>query len=198
MPPWVFTMLNSLIFNFFWKPKCELVSRAVVVQPPSLGGLSVVNVKLKVSSVLSQWVRHFAVNPLSWTLLMAYWFLSCFDASPSVVLALPHSFNHSVHPPFYSSLSLAWRSLDGSFDDRLSLFVFASRDPRARRAVADLSSKIAYIFLLAENYVVPHCVAKFWPTFGALYWQSTWRQLHFAKIYRSVLDSLGRSLIMLF
>ena len=31
MPPWVLRMLNSLIFDFFWKTKCELVSRAVVV-----------------------------------------------------------------------------------------------------------------------------------------------------------------------
>ena len=56
MPPWVLRMLNSLIFDFFWKTKCELASRAVVVQPPSLGGFSVVNVKLKVSSLLSQWL----------------------------------------------------------------------------------------------------------------------------------------------
>ena len=68
MPPWVLRMLNSLIFDFFWKTKCELVSRAVVVQPPSLGGFSVVNVKLKVSSLLSQWVRRFAANPSGWTL----------------------------------------------------------------------------------------------------------------------------------
>ena len=54
MRPWVLRILNSLIFYFFWKTKCELVSRAVVVQPPSLGGFSVVNVKLKVSSLLSQ------------------------------------------------------------------------------------------------------------------------------------------------
>ena len=99
MPPWV--------FYFFWKTKCELLSRAVVVQPPSLGGFSVVNVKLKVSSLLRQWVRHFAANPSGWTLLMTYWFLSCFGTSPSVVLAPPHSFNHSVLPAFYSSLLLA-------------------------------------------------------------------------------------------
>ena len=113
MPPWVLRMLNSLIFDFFWKTKCELVSRAVVVQR---------------------------------------------------------------------------RSLDGSFDDRLSSLVFASKDPHARRVVADLSSKIGYLFLLDENYAVPHCVEKFRPTFGALYWPSTWRQLHFANFDRSVLD----------
>ena len=53
----------------------------------------------------------------------------------------------------------------------------------------DSSSKIAYLFLLAENYVVPHCVAKFRPTFGAVYWPSTRRQIHFANSDRSVLDS---------
>ena len=169
MPPWVLRMLNSLIFDFFWKTKCELVSRAVVVQPPSLGGFSVVNVKLKVSSLLSQWVRRFAANPSGWTLPMTYWFLSCFGTSPSLVLARPHSFNHSFLPAFYSSLLLAWRSLDSFFDDRLSSLVFASRDLHARRVVADLSSKIGYLFLLDENYAVPHCVGKFRPTFGALY-----------------------------
>ena len=92
MPPWILRMLNSLIFDFFWKTKCELVSRAVVVQPPSLCGFSVVNVKLKVLSLLSQWVRRFAANPSGWTLPMTYWFLSCFGTSPSVVLARPHSF----------------------------------------------------------------------------------------------------------
>ena len=119
---------------------------------------------------------------------MTYWFLSCFGTSPSVVLARPLSFNHSILPAFYSSLLLAWLSLDGSFDDRLSLLVYASRDPHARRVVADLSSKIAYLFLLDENYAVPHCVEKFRPTFGALYWPSTWRQLHFSNFDRSVLD----------
>ena len=114
-----------------WTGLVELVSRSVVVQPPYLGGFSVVNVKLKVPSLLSQWVRRFAVNPSGWTLLMTYWFLSCFGTYPSVVLARPHSFNHSILPAFYPSLLLAWRSLDGSFDDTISSLVFASRDPLA-------------------------------------------------------------------
>ena len=148
------------------------MSRAVVVQPLCVGGFSVVNVKLKVSSLLSQWVRRFAISPSGWTLLMTYWLLSCFGTSPSVVLARPHSFNHSILPAFYSSLLLAWRSLDGSFDDRLSSLVLASRDPHARRVVADLSSKIGYLFLLDENYAVPHCVEK-WRTLSVVHLAST-------------------------
>ena len=42
--------------------------------------------------------------------------------------------------------------------------------------------------MLDENYAVPDCVEKFRPTFGALYWRSTWCQLHFANFDRSVLD----------
>ena len=119
---------------------------------------------------------------------MTYWLLSCFGTSPSVVLARTHSFNHSLLPGFYSSLLLAWRSLDGFFDDWLSSLVFASRDSHARRVVADLPSKVGYLLLLDENYAVPRCVENFRPTFGALYWPSTWRQLHFADFDRSVLD----------
>ena len=42
--------------------------------------------------------------------------------------------------------------------------------------------------MIDENYAAPHCVEKFRPTFGALYWPPTWRQLHFANFDRSVLD----------
>ena len=42
--------------------------------------------------------------------------------------------------------------------------------------------------MVDENYAVPHCVENLRPTFGALYWPSTWRQLHFAKFDRSVSD----------
>ena len=87
------------------------------------------------------------MNPSDWTLVMTYWLLSCFGTSPSVVLVRPHSFNQSVLPAFYSSLLPAWRSLDGSFDDRLSSLVFASGDPHARRVVAGLSSKNRISFL---------------------------------------------------
>jgi len=94
-----------------------------VVQPPSLGGFSVVNVKLKVSSLLSQCIRHFAVKCSGWTLLFSYWCLSCFGASPLVVVDDHIALNIVLccKHTFYSPLLLAWRSLDGSFVVRLLL-----------------------------------------------------------------------------
>ena len=45
MPPWVFGGLLRLVFSFFWKDKKDLVARSVVVQAPSVGGFSVVDIR---------------------------------------------------------------------------------------------------------------------------------------------------------
>jgi len=83
LPPWVLKELSTLIFNFFWSSKRELVSRSFIIQPSLLGGFPVVDFKLKVWSLLSQWVRRFASSPSGWVSFMSFWFRPCFDASPS-------------------------------------------------------------------------------------------------------------------
>ncbi len=54
--------------------------------------------------------------------------------------------------------------------------------------VAGMSTKSCYQFLLSENMVTPHCVEKFAPTFGALYWPTTWNALSFFDMDRQVID----------
>ena len=41
------------VFDFFWKTQRELAAGAVVVQPPSLGGYSVVDIRLRSASGLN-------------------------------------------------------------------------------------------------------------------------------------------------
>ena len=65
MPPWVLGELLRLPFSFFWKGKKHLVARAVVVQAPSVGGCSVVDVKFKVQSLLVQWGANGVVGVVS-------------------------------------------------------------------------------------------------------------------------------------
>ena len=67
MPLWVLKELNSLVFNFFWRGKRELVARSSVVQPPLFGGFAVIDVKLKVQSLVVQWIKRFASSPACWT-----------------------------------------------------------------------------------------------------------------------------------
>ena len=46
----------------------------------------------------------------------------------------------------------------------------------------------SFVFLLTDDLPTPHCVVKFTPTFGDLYWSTTWRELFFFDIDRAVID----------
>ena len=76
MPPFVLGELLRLVFSFFWKGKKDLVAPTVVVQASSVGGFSVVDVKLKVQSLLVQWVRRFVTAQSSWSAFVRFWFHS--------------------------------------------------------------------------------------------------------------------------
>ena len=188
MPPCIMRELCSLVFNFFWSGKRDLVSRAVVVQSPLLGGFSVVDVRLKVWSLLGQWVKRFASSRSGWVSFMSFWFDLCLSASPLDVFSSPSSFRPGELPPFYKSLVLAWRELRGAFSASQSSLAFGCTDPHFCVPVGSMSTKSCYLFLLSEKLVDPHCVEKFAPVFGALYWPSTWRSLSFFDLDRQVLD----------
>ena len=75
MPPWVLGELCRVVFDFFWKGKRDLVARSVVVQHSSVGGFSVVDVKLKVQSMLVLWAKCY-VTSSSWSVFLSFWFHS--------------------------------------------------------------------------------------------------------------------------
>ena len=66
--------------------------------------------------------------------------------------------------------------------------MIASSAPFHVTSVCEISAQSVYRFLLSENRTSPHCVLKFFPLFGRLYWPSTWNQLYFLPIDRPVLD----------
>ena len=98
----------------------------MVIQPPLLGGFSVIDVKFKVWALLGKWVRRFASTPSGWVSFMSFWFKSAFDASPAEVFSDPFSFDSSILPPFYRSLLIAWQGLDGPFSASRRSLVFGS------------------------------------------------------------------------
>ena len=188
MPAWVLKELSLLAFSFFWSGKRELVSRSVVVQSPLFGGFAVVDIKLKVWSLLGQWVKRFASSPSGWALSMSFWFADIFNETPTEVFSRPFSFSPSLLPPFYKSLLLAWRGLDGSFSVSRDSLVFGSSSCHACSPVFSMSTKLCYLYLLSEHMVPPHCVGKFAPVYGALYWPTSWRSLNFFDLDRQVID----------
>ena len=54
--------------------------------------------------------------------------------------------------------------------------------------VSSATVKSVYSFILSSCAINPHCVLKFRPLFGELYWPATWRQLSFCPLDRKVID----------
>ena len=185
MPDWVTLKLVKLAFHFFWGGKRELVRRVVIVQPPDQGGFSVVDVQRKVSSLLAQWVRRFLSSYANWSYFLSFWFFSVFNCSVLDVFSRPFAFSPLALPPFYQSLLLSWRSVNGSFSVPRSCLVMGS--PPSESAVS-MSAKSCYSYLLSVSLSPPHCVAKFRPRFGDLYWPTTWKSLSLFPLDRPVTD----------
>ena len=92
MPPRIMQELCTLVFKFFWSGKQDIVSRTVVVQSPLFGCFSVVDVKLKVSSLLAQWVKRFASSRSGWVSFLSFWFDLSLSAAPLDVFSALYSF----------------------------------------------------------------------------------------------------------
>ena len=188
MPDWVILNLVRLAFHFFWGGKRELVRRAVIVQPPDQGGFSVVDVQRKVSSLLVQWVRRFLSSYANWSHFLTFWFFSVFNCSVLDVFSRPFAYSPLALPPFYQSLLLSWRSVNGSFSVPCSCLVMGSQSSEHAMSAVSMSAKSCYSYLLSVSLSPPHCVAKFRPTFGDLYWPTTWKSLFLFPLDRPVTD----------
>ena len=90
------------------------MARQVVIKPTDRGGFGVVSVTLKVSALLSQWVRRLSSSEGAWVSTLTH-----FRADPVAVLSRPFDFNFSVLPPFYASLFKAWHFAGGFFSPSL-------------------------------------------------------------------------------
>ena len=119
---------------------------------------------------------------------MSFWFQLSLSAAPFDVFSAPYSFRLGDLPPFYKALLVAWRELGGGFSAPRSSLVFGSADPLFCTPVCSMSTKSCYLYLLSERLVDPHCVEKFTPVFGVLYWRTTWRSLSFFDVDRQVID----------
>ena len=187
IPSWVLRELNHSVFQFFYNGKPDLVTRDVIVQPPSCGSFSVVNVQLKVWALLLQWVRRFSLSPSPWVSLFTFWWNQGFRASPVQILSSPLRFPGTGGlPGFYSALLTAWRSANGAFLPNRGWLCVGSG--LTVMPVTSLSTKSAYLMLLSHRSAIPHCVVKFFVPFGCVYWSATWRQLFFFHTDRQAID----------
>ena len=166
MPLWVHAELAGLISPFFWKSKPDLVAREVVTQPPTAGGFSLVDIKLKVSSLLVQWIRCYASSPSGWVTIFSFWFSNQFHATIDAVLANPSTLLFWPVAPLLSCLAVCLAESRRVVFSTLLLFCCWFTFPYNCCPVTEASAKHVYQFLLSEGRSPPHCVEKFRPQYG--------------------------------
>ena len=114
------------------------------------------DVKLKVQSLLVQWVRCFVTAQSSWSGFLVFWFHAVFNSSPLEVFSHPFAFSPRALPPFYQSFLLAWRAVDGSLSRSRSALVMASADPHQFALASSMSAKSAKSIPFGYDYD-PNC-----------------------------------------
>ena len=116
---------------------------------------------------------------------MVFWFSSALGSPPHAVFLAPGTFALGGLPPFYHSSWVACRGPLSASGFGIGSGIFSC-------PVDPLSCNSAYWFLLSELVVSAHCVEKFFPLFGSLYWAATWRQVFFLILIVLLLSFPGR------
>lgn len=149
------------------------------------GGFNVVSTKFKVNALLVQWVRHYLSSPNVWVSLMTFWFFDRFGVGPMEIFSDPFGFSPSLLPPFYAALLKAWCDSGGSAINGQLTTGSLSNTPLV---ASSFSCKSSYQLLLDLHPCRPHCIDKFFPSFGYLDWPMIWKQLFFFPLDRKVID----------
>ena len=189
MPAWVAKRLDKAIWAFFWSGKRDLVARRNVQQPRSAGGFGVINFRLQADALALQWLRRFRADSCAkWKALFHHQYQRAFGGtllySLSHVSVMTRARSQRLGP-FHKNIVAAWKKFDGGLlNDTLTIGV-SWYNPLE---VDDMTTRSLYQRAQVVNFVPPHCVVKFLPTYGELYWSETWRQLHLMSFDRNVVD----------
>ncbi|CAB4018750.1 Hypothetical predicted protein [Paramuricea clavata] len=188
IPEWAIKRIKKAVWAFFWSGRKELVARRTVCLPKALGGFGVIDFELKAKAFSLQWVRrYFSPAPGKWKAFFSFFLLSCLSVMPVQALSV-NTFPRrliSLLPSYYQFLLRAWFQFDGGVvDGLLSLDVSSDRP----RSLPEITSHVAYVIGRRLVTPEPHCIGKFRPTYGPLYWSQTWDQVHLTTLDRPVVD----------
>ena len=117
MPPKYVKKLNKILYSFLWNSKREKVKRAVVINSTLQGGLGMVDLDAKLTSLRLSWIPkilHDSKQP--WKYLCLFWTHKlggmpfCLQCNCSAIDMSLLCKKHSI-PPFYSALLVSWAEL---------------------------------------------------------------------------------------
>lgn len=190
MPPTVLKDINSVVFDFLWSGKREWLARSSVTQKPCRGGLGVVDIRRKLASLHSLWVKRLLVPPhLPWTGFFQQYLRRAFPGrSLQQILLLPHPPQYAMDalPPFYRSVMAAWFSLERGFTDG-EYIVFGPKQRLSK--LSELSAKFVYSALSSIQCTKHRCIDRYQRWNLTVDWPTVWINLHLWRFVRPVRDT---------
>ena len=96
----------------------------------------------------------------------------------------PRRFIHLL-PSYYQSMIRAWHKFDAGHRNNILCLAASSDTPQM---LPELSTYATYV--IGRRLITPdsHCIEKFLPTYGPLYWPQTWQQIHLTSLDRPIVD----------
>ncbi len=188
MPRVVIKEINKILFPFVWGKKREWMARTSVTQSLCLGGLGVVDVARKVSSLRAVWFRRcLTIDPHLLTVFLEYYVDAIFQCPLSALLEHDSiaAYRNRL-PPFYASLIRAWVSLRGCKVNGVWVIPRLSGDPLP---VAQLTARFGYSVLSNYGHVDHRSLAKFRDLQVPVHWAQVWSSLRLRRFVRSVQDT---------
>jgi exonuclease III len=190
MPKTVIFEVNKLLFPFVWNKKREWLARSSITQPVDRGGLGVVDVGRKVSSLRVIWIRRLLANSSGhpWMFFFNHHVQLVFhqDVHSLFVRDTIPAYLVKRLPPFYSSLVRAWIDLKGT---RVGGAWVVPRPRGVPVPTSEVSAKMGYSFLSDYQHVDHRAFAKFAQLSIPVDWQVVWINLRLWRFVRSVQDT---------
>lgn len=188
IPDWAVKRIRKAVWGFFWSGRRELVSRRTVCLPKSMGGFGVIDFELQSEAFALQWIRrYFALTPGKWKSFFSFYLMSCLTATPAEVLAYGNFPRRYINllPSYYQVMIRAWFKFDGGNHNNILCLDASSAKPKT---LPELSTHATYVIGRRLITPEPHCIRKFLPQYGPLYWSETWQQIHLTSLDRPVVD----------
>ena len=160
-------------------------------QPLDRGGLGVVEVSRKLSSLHITWVKRFLSGEYrGWQSFFHFYLRRTFLAEPiNRVFGLSNVSEATLRRllPFYRAVLTAWYAAGGTQTFGAFIVPRSNTDPLR---LADVTAKTVYTILGKINYKQHRCIAKVRELrFGPVEWPRVWQNLNFLRHSRPALDT---------
>jgi hypothetical protein len=195
VPKLIVHRINKLLFPFVWNKKKEWMARSSVTQPLAAGGLGVVDVLRKISSLRAVWLRRYFSGPVHhpWSSFFEYHISSVFpnhDVASLFACDTIPAYRIKRLPPFYASLVRAWVDLKGTRDGQRWIGPRPGVDPLP---IDQVSARISYSLLSQYQHVEHRSVVKFSDLGISVNWKEAWISLRLWRFVRSIQDTSSLS-----